>query len=290
MALDAAIAAAPHWFTYPAIDPVAFNVWHFAVRWYGLTYLFGALLVYLQLASRRGRARTGLTIDQTQEFVVYGMLGVIVGARLFFLVADVLTPAEKGGHSISFYLHNPLQAIAIWQGGLAFHGGLIGALIAGVLFLRRARIPFYPVADETIVWMPLNIALTRVANFINGELPGRITDSPIGVHFPNIDGFRYPSTLFEGAGMLVIALPLLWLLHGLAQRRAGLIFWAFFAAYGAVRTVVEFFREPGIVFLGLTGAQYLTIAMLALGVVMMWRTQQPEKPQPKVSASGRVRM
>jgi phosphatidylglycerol---prolipoprotein diacylglyceryl transferase len=278
--LIAVLAAGTHWFTYPNIDPVAFHIWRLGIRWYGLTYLFGALLVYLYLQSKRSRARTGMTIDQAQELVVYTMIGVIVGGRLFFLIADMLTPPSAGGNPPSYYLQHPLQIIAIWSGGMAFHGGLIGAIVGGALFIRRHHLPWKKIFDEAVLLVPIAIALTRVANFINHELPGRVTDSPIGVLFPGDTVYRYPSVLFEGAGMLVIVLPLLLILHGLRGRRDGLVFWAFIAAYGAVRTVVEFYREPGIMFLGLTGAQYLTIAMFLLGAVMMWRVQRAAHAAP----------
>ena len=281
----AALATTTHWFTYPNINPVAFQIGIFSVRWYGLTYLIGALLVYLQLASRRSRARTGITVDQAQEFVVYAMIGVVLGGRLFFLLADVLTSQSAGGHPVSYYLQNPLEIIAIWHGGMAFHGGLIGAIVGILLFLRRNKLPFYPVADEAALWMPVAIALTRCANFINGELPGRITDSPVGFIFPNVAGYRYPSQLFEAIGMLVVVLPLLWWLHGAVRRREGQVFWTFIAGYGLVRTIVEFYREPGIVVLGLTGAQYLCIAMLILGVVMLWRIAQAPTRQPATPAT-----
>ena len=264
----AALATGSHWFTYPHINPVAIPLGPVQIRWYGLTYLFGALLVYLQLQSKRSRERTGLSIDRAQEFVVYAMIGVIIGGRLLYLIADMLTPPPNG-HPFSYYLQNPLEIIAIWHGGMAFHGGLIGAVVGTWFFLRHHRVPFYRLADETSLWVPAAIAMTRVANFINGELPGRITDSPIGFQFPNYDGYRYPSVLFEAAGMLAIVLPLLWLLHGWRGRRDGIVWWAFVAGYGAVRTIVEFYREPGIVWLGLTAAQYLTIAMFVLGVVMI---------------------
>ncbi|HXM19373.1 MAG TPA: prolipoprotein diacylglyceryl transferase [Candidatus Tumulicola sp.] len=265
-----------HWFEYPHIDPVAIHLFgSFGIRWYGLSYVIGALLVYLQLQSRRSRARTGISVEQAQEFVVYAMLGVIIGGRIFFLIADLLTPLPAGGHTINYYLSNPVEIIAIWHGGMAFHGGLIGAIAGIVLFARRARTPILPLLDETSLWIPLAIALTRIANFINAELPGRVTDSPLGMQFPNMTDYRYPSVLFEAAGMLVLVLPVLWLMHARGDRwRPGSIFWAFIAGYGLVRTVVEFYREPGIVFLGLTGAQYLTIAMLVLGIVMIVRSQR----------------
>lgn len=283
------LASGTHWFSYPNINPVAFHIGRLAIRWYGLSYLFGAILVYLQLQSRRSRERTGLTIDQAQELVVYAMIGVILGGRLLFLIADMLTPESAGGHPLSYYAANPIEIIAIWHGGMAFHGGFVGALVGIWLFVRKAHVGFYRVTDEIALWMPVAIASTRVVNFINDELPGRITDSPIGILFPAFPGaYRYPSQLFEAAGMLIVVLPALWLLHGSGKRRDGLIFWAFIAGYGLVRTIVEFYREPGIVVLGLTAAQYLTLAMLVIGVVMMWLVQQKPAAPLRTSASGRV--
>lgn len=284
----AALAAGQHWFTYPHFDPVAIHLGPVGIRWYGLTYLFGALLVYLQLQSARSRARTGMTVDQAQEFVVYAMIGVIIGGRVLYLIADVLTPAPNG-HPISYYLQNPLEIIAIWHGGMAFHGGLVGAIVGTLLFLRRHKLRFLPLADEASLWMPVAIALTRVANFINGELPGRITDSPIGMQFPTFDGYRYPSVLFEAAGMLVVVLPVLWALHAVKSRRDGVIWWAFIAGYGLVRTIVEFYREPGIVWLGLTAAQYLTLAMVVLGVVMIVRILSAPAPAVPATAAAKKR-
>ena len=281
----AALAAGQHWFTYPNIDPVAIHLGPIGIRWYGLTYLFGALLVYLQLQSARSRARTGMTVDQAQEFVVYAMIGVIVGGRTLYLIADMLTP---GGNSPSFYFQHPLEIIALWHGGMAFHGGLLGAVVGTWFFLRRHKVPFNKLADEAALWMPLAIAMTRVANFINGELPGRVTDAPIGMQFPNVSGYRYPSVLFEAGGMLVLVLPLLWALHGWKGRRDGLVWWAFIAGYGLVRTIVEFYREPGIVWFGLTAAQYLTIAMFVLGVVMMIRCQRATAPTPAAPAKRKA--
>jgi phosphatidylglycerol---prolipoprotein diacylglyceryl transferase len=286
--LLALLATSPHWFTYPDINPVAFHVWRLEVRWYGLSYLFGAILVYLQLQSRASRERTGLTVDQAQELVVYAMIGVILGGRLLFLLADMFTPVSAGGHDASYYLQNPLEIVAIWHGGMAFHGGFIGAVLGIAFFASRARLSFYRLCDEIALWMPVAIATTRFVNFINHELPGRVTDSPIGILFPGYDGYRYPSQIFEAVGMLVIVLPLGWILHAWSKRRDGLVFWGFIAGYGLVRTIVEFYREPGIIFFGLTAAQYLTLAMLVIGIVMMWRVQQAPQEPLRTSASGRV--
>ena len=276
-----------HWFTYPNIDPVAIHIYKdFGIRWYGLSYVIGALLVYLQLQSKSSRARTNLTVEQAQEFVVATMIGIIIGGRLFFLVADILTPVAKGGHPFSFYLQNPLEIIAIWKGGMAFHGGLIGGIIGAAIYVRHIGLSIWRVLDEAVLWLPVAILLTRITNFINHELPGRVTDSPIGFLFPGYDGYRYPSQLFEGIGMVLVVLPLVWLVRARPDIfRPGAVFWTFIAGYGVVRTVVEFYREPGIVFLGLTGAQYLTIAMVLLGVVMIWVGQRQPAPAARVAVA-----
>ena len=274
--------AGSHWFSYPNIDPVAIHIYNgFGIRWYGLSYVIGALLVYLQLQSKSSRARTGLTVEQAQEFIVYTMIGIIIGGRLFFLIADMLTPASANGHSLSFYISNPIQIIAIWTGGMAFHGGLLGGIAGAALYVRRIKLPIWKILDETVLWLPVAIMLTRITNFINHELPGRVTDSPIGITFPGYDGYRYPSQLFEGFAMAIVVLPLVWLVRSRPDIfRPGAVFWTFIAGYGLVRTIVEFYREPGIVFLGLTGAQYLTIAMIVLGAVMIWLGQRRPLPPP----------
>jgi phosphatidylglycerol:prolipoprotein diacylglycerol transferase len=276
--------AGSHWFTYPHVDPVAIHIYKdFGIRWYGLSYVIGAILVYLQLQSKSSRARTGLTVEQAQEFIVYTMIGIILGGRIFFLIADMLTPLSAGGHSFTYYISNPIQIIAIWTGGMAFHGGLLGGIAGAWLYTRRIKLSILKVLDEAVLWLPVAILLTRITNFINDELPGRVTDSPIGILFPNYQGYRYPSQLFEGVGMVLIVLPLVWLVRSRPDIfRPGAVFWMFIAGYGLVRTVVEFYREPGIIFLGLTGAQYLTIAMVILGVMMIWLGQR--QPMPAATA------
>ena len=277
----AVLAAGTHWFTYPNIDPYALHIYKdFGIRWYGLSYVIGALLVYLQLQSKGSRARTGLTVEQAQEFIVYTMIGIIVGGRLFFLVADMLTPVSAGGHTIDWYIANPIQIIAIWSGGMAFHGGLLGGILGAVLYVRHIKLNVWKVLDEAVLWLPVAILLTRITNFINHELPGRLTDSPIGFQFPGYDGYRYPSQLFEGIGMVLVVLPLVWFVRSQPYFKPGAVFWSFIAGYGLVRTIIEFYREPGIMWFGLTGAQYLTIAMVILGAVMIAIVQRGPSTKP----------
>ncbi|MDE2571565.1 MAG: prolipoprotein diacylglyceryl transferase [bacterium] len=164
-----------HYITYPNIDPVAFHIGPLAVHWYGISYLVGFLCVYVWLIRPQSRARTGLTVDAVQDFMVYALIGVIAGGRALFVIADVIT-----NHNLNVYLAHPIDFIAVWQGGMAFHGGLIGVIVAGLLFLRKHPGLTYRVfADEIVMLIPIGIALTRVVNFINDELPGRIVPASI---------------------------------------------------------------------------------------------------------------
>ncbi|HXP94759.1 MAG TPA: prolipoprotein diacylglyceryl transferase [Candidatus Binatia bacterium] len=259
------VTAIHHWFTYPNIDPVAFRLGPLAIHWYGISYLIGFICVFLWMNRPAGRRRLGLTSEEIQDFLVYALVGVLVGGRALFVVADILSR-----HNASEYLEHPLNIIAIWQGGMAFHGGLIGVIIAIALFLRKHRgLSFNVLADEVVVLLPIGIALTRVVNFINDELPGRLCDpdAPYCIEFPNYDGFRYPSQIFEGI-LDIAVLPILLVLY---RRRPpdGVVAWTWFALYGVTRSVAEIWRQPDIVFLGLTGAQWLALPMIAIGVALV---------------------
>ena len=165
-----------HWFTYPNIDPIAFRLGPLAVHWYGLSYLFGFICVFLWMNRPAGRRRLGLTTDQIQDFLIYALIGVLIGGRALFVIADIITE-----HNLSDYLSNPLDFIAIWKGGMAFHGALVGVIVAMFVFLRRHRqLTFNILADEVVVLLPLGIASTRLVNFINDELWGRVAGRAAG--------------------------------------------------------------------------------------------------------------
>ncbi|GAC1393390.1 MAG: prolipoprotein diacylglyceryl transferase [Vulcanimicrobiaceae bacterium] len=225
--------------------------------------------MYLWMSRPAGKARLGLTNDQIQDFLMYCLIGVLIGGRTLFVIADMLSK-----HNASEYFSHPINFIAVWNGGMAFHGGLIGVIIGLVLFLRKhPGLTFSAVGDETVVLLPIGIALTRVVNFINDELPGRICnpDRPICIAFPNYpDGYRYPSQLFECA-LDIATLPVLLLLY---RRRPpdGVVAWTWFTMYGITRSVAEIWRQPDIViFGGITGGQIPSLLMIVLGVVMVAR-------------------
>ncbi len=244
---------------------MAFRLGPLAIHWYGISYLVGFVCVFLWMNRPAGRRRLGLTGEEIQDFLVYALVGVLIGGRALFVIADIITR-----HNASDYLQHPLNFIAIWQGGMAFHGGLIGVIVAIFLFLRKHRgLSFNVLADEVVVLLPIGIALTRVVNFINDELPGKLCDpdAPYCIEFPNYDGFRYPSQIFE-AILDIAVLPILLILY---RRRPpdGVVAWTWFALYGVTRSIAEIWRQPDIVFLGLTGAQWLALPMIAIGIALV---------------------
>ena len=213
-----------HWFTYPNIDPVAFRLGPLAVHWYGLSYLAGFLAVGAWMGRAEGRKRLGLSYDGIQDFLVYALVGVLIGGRLFFVIADIVTK-----HDASLYFgdmpRSLLNVIAVWNGGMGFFGGLIGVAVAIALFIRKHPwLSFGVLADEVVVLLPVGLALTRIVNFINDELVGNlcVPDHPWCIKFPSADGYRYPSQLFE-ALMDIAVLPIVYLRlpPASARRRRG---------------------------------------------------------------------
>ena len=256
-----------HWFEYPHIDPIAFRLGPIAVHWYGLSYLFGFICVFLWMNRPAGRRRLGLTTDQIQDFLVYALIGVLIGGRTGFVIADVITR-----HNLADYVSHPLNFIAIWQGGMAFHGALVGVIVAILLFLRKhPQLSFGVLGDEVVVLLPIGLFTTRLVNFINDELPGKVClpDHPYCILFPNYasSGYRYPSQIFE-AILDILVLPIVLLLY----RRhpvAGIVAWTWFTLYGITRAVAEIWREPGFTVLGLDGGQFVAVLQIFIGIGML---------------------
>ena len=255
-----------HWFVYPNWNPIAFRIGPVAVHWYGISYLVGFLCVYLWMNRPAGRRRLGLTSDQIQDFLLYALVGVLLGGRAMFVIADVLSK-----HNLADYLAHPINFIAVWNGGMGFFGGIVGVLIAIALFLRKHPGLLYLVlGDEVVVLLPIGIALTRIVNFINDELPGTVCkpDHPYCILFPNYpDGYRYPSQIFE-SGLDILTLPILLLLYR-AKLPDGMVGWAWFTMYGITRSVAEIWRQTDIAVGPFTGGQLLALPMIAIGLVGM---------------------
>ncbi len=251
-------------FAYHNIDPVALRLGGLEIRWYGIAYFVGILLC-AQLATRIAkRYPTSFSADTFYELIPFAVVGVVLGGKL----GDVLL------YHPSTLLSDPLYPLRIWESGLAFHGGMLGLIAAFYYFCKTRRLNFFEVMDVTAVVTPLTIAAVRVANFINGELYGRVTDVAWGMHFPGAGPLpRHPSQLYEAVteGLLVFAV--LWFLYPKWRHKPGTIGFSFLTFYGAGRFVAEYFREPDpVVFLPISPevfsmGQLLSVAMIAAGLL-----------------------
>ncbi len=250
---------------YPNIDPVFFKIGPLALRWYGLAYAASFVLGIFVTRRMALRKKVALNSEQISDLVFYVAIGVILGGRFGYILF----------YNLPFYLQHPFRIIAVWEGGMAFHGGLMGALVAGFLFCKRRGLDFYAVADIAMVSVPIGLGLGRMANFINGELPGRPTDVPWCMVFPGAGvACRHPSQLYQAAleGLLLFGILFL-----LSQKRVprGVVFWAFFLFYGLFRLIVEFFRQPDVQIGFILGffsmGQLLSLPMLIVGAIMIWR-------------------
>ncbi|SMC24844.1 phosphatidylglycerol:prolipoprotein diacylglycerol transferase [Desulfacinum hydrothermale DSM 13146] len=250
---------------YPHIDPDIVAVGPFRIRWYGLMYVLGFLAAYGLVPRQIKARRIGLSREVVQDLILYLAVGLVVGARFGYLLFYQVP-------NWGFYLKHPLEIIATWHGGMSFHGGLVGAVLAGWIFCRRRDLPFWATADCVIVAAPVGLGLGRLGNFINGELFGRPAQVPWAMVFP--DGgpvARHPSQLYEAFFEGLVLFTILWVLSR-KDRRDGLLVVAFLFFYGLFRFFLEYFREPdpqlGFVMGPLTMGQLLCVAMMAAAVAL----------------------
>ena len=251
---------------HPQFDPVAFSLGPLSVRWYGLMYLV-AFVQFILLGRYRIRTRPGLlTVEQLDDLLFYGMLGVILGGRL----GQVLF------YEPAYYLAHPLEILAVWKGGMSFHGGFLGVLAAMGLWSRKHRIACSDVTDFIAPLVPLGLAAGRIGNFINGELWGRVADPslPWAMIFPQAGDMqpRHPSQLYH-VGLEGLALfTILWIFSSRPRPRSA-VSGVFLIGYGTFRFVTEFFREPDHGIFGqsytVSMGQWLSLPMVAIGIAML---------------------
>ena len=246
--------------TFPHIDPVLIHIGPLAIRWYGMMYLLGFLAAYGLICHLARLRELPLDSDGAADLLFYGAVGVVAGGRLGYVLF----------YHPGWYLEHPLEAFAIWQGGMSFHGGLLGVAAAALLFCRRRRLPLLLTGDILVTASTIGLGLGRLGNFINGELWGRPTDLPWGMVFPGAGPEpRHPSQLYQAflEGLLLFAL-LYWLHRRGALR--GVPFFTFFLGYGLCRFLVEFVRQPdahlGFLWGGATMGQLLSLPMIVLGL------------------------
>jgi phosphatidylglycerol---prolipoprotein diacylglyceryl transferase len=262
---------------HPQFDAVAVQIGPVAIHWYGLTYLV-AFGLFLWLASLRVKlapfAQGGWTRRDVEDLLFFGVLGVVIGGRLGYVLF------YKPGH----YAANPLEILAVWKGGMAFHGGMLGVLVAMALFARRRARRFFEVTDLIAPCVPVGLASGRIGNFINGELWGRAADPslPWAMVFPQSGSAlpRHPSQIYQFLleGLLLFALLWVYARRPAAYKGAlgqpvwGKVSGAFLAGYGVLRFTAEYFREPdsflGLLALGLSMGQWLCVPMVVAGVLI----------------------
>lgn len=257
--------------TYPHINPVAIQLGPLAVRWYGLMYVFGFIFVYFWL-TRRGRdPYWNWNREQVSDLIFYGALGVVLGGRIGYVLF----------YNLPFYIAHPAQIFAIWEGGMSFHGGMLGVIIATTLYIRKIGKDFWRTFDFIAPAVPVGLGLGRLGNFINGELYGRVSDVPWAMVFPGGGPLpRHPSQLYEFALEGVLLFITLWV-YSAKPRPRGAVAGLFVAGYGLLRFLVEYTRQPdiqlGYLVGGLTMGQLLSLPMFLVGVgILIWsyRTQK----------------
>ncbi len=257
---------------HPQFNPIALDLSKIglpiAIHWYGLTYLVGFAL-FLFLAVRRSRlpqyAATGWTRRDVEDLLFYGVMGTVIGGRLGYVLF----------YKPGYYAANPLEIFAVWKGGMAFHGGLLGVMAALALFAYARKRRFLEVTDLVAPCVPTGFAAGRIGNFINGELWGRFSsaDLPWGMVFPQSGSPlpRHPSQLYQFALEGLLLFVVLWI-YGRKPRGLGQVSGAFLAGYGVLRFIAEFFREPdnflGLLALNMSMGQWLCVPMIVAGIAL----------------------
>ncbi len=260
------------------INPVLFDFTlfglHLEIRYYGLFFVISFIITYYLIKYLVKQRTLELTDSDVSDLVLYILIGVVLGARVFYIVF----------YNLPFYVKNPLEIFAVWHGGLSFHGGLVGAIIAGWFFCRKKKISFYKLADIAVIPASVGLALGRIGNFINGELYGRLTNVPWAVKFPLTEGYRHPSQIYESMKNVVIFIAL-WTIKDrkLKERKLpdGFLFWTFITMYGALRFAIEFVREPdpqlGFIIANFTMGQLLVFPMFIIGAYMLYMLKKNDK-------------
>jgi len=266
---------------HPAIDPVALRLGPLAIHWYGITYLV-AFALFMLLGLRRLRHEPYASVRgagawsrrDVEDVLFYGVIGVVIGGRLGYCLF----------YKPAYYLSHPLEIFALWQGGMSFHGGMLGVVVAMLWFARARHKHWLQVADFVAPCVPTGLAAGRIGNFINGELWGRVADPslPWAMVFRGAgDAPRHPSQIYQFLLEGLLLFVLLWL-YARKSRRTGQVAAAFLLGYGILRFIAEYFREPddylGLLALNLSMGQWLCLPMIALGAgLWWWFGRQPQR-------------
>jgi len=262
---------------FPDFDPVFIDLGFLQIRWYGMAYLAGIMLgwLYLLRLCREKYWPDGIPMNREdiEDLMVWSIVGIVIGGRLGYVLF----------YQPDFFLANPMEIFAVWHGGMSFHGGLLGVVTAGVVFARFRGLPVLPIADVVACAAPIGLMLGRLANFINGELYGRVTGTDQGMIFPYAQPLgapRHPSQLyeafFEGLVLLII-LRILFTKTSL-RHKPGFLCGIFIGLYGVFRFGIEYFREPdsflGLLWMDFSMGQFLCLPMILVGLGLVIRAQR----------------
>ncbi|MEJ2718955.1 MAG: prolipoprotein diacylglyceryl transferase [Deltaproteobacteria bacterium] len=257
---------------YPFIDPVLWRIGPLELRWYGLMYLLGFIAGYFVIRSELRRKGGPIPVESADDLLFYLILGLLIGARLGYALI----------YNFPVYAHAPWEILAIWHGGMSFHGGLAGMVIGGWIFARRRGVSFLELADIGALAAPIGLMLGRIGNFINGELYGRVTTLPWGIVFPLGGSLpRHPSQLYEALFEGPVLFAILWWLR-LRVRQPGEVLVSFLIGYGIFRFTIEFFREPdpqiGFIMKWFTMGQILCTCMIVAGLGLLIYLRKVQVP------------
>ena len=250
---------------FPVIDPIIFSIGPVSLRWYGTMYLIGFIAAMLLANKAADRSRGLWTREQVSDLLFYGFLGVVLGGRVGYVLF----------YQFDYFLSDPLYLLEIWQGGMSFHGGLLGVILAIFIFARKSQKSFLMVGDFVAPLVPIGLGMGRLGNFINAELWGRETDVAWAMVFPTdqLQLPRHPSQLYEFALEGVVLFAILYIISRKTQR-LGLASGVFLIGYGVFRSIVEFFREPdahlGLYFSFISKGQILSIPMILAGIFIIY--------------------
>jgi len=261
---------------YPEIDPVALQLGPLKIHWYGLTYLIGFAAAWWLGRLRARQSHSGWTDQQVADLIFYGALGVVLGGRIGYILF----------YDFAAYIENPLRIFQIWQGGMSFHGGLIGVLIGMWLFGRRYKKTFFEVTDFLAPIAPIGLGVVRIGNFINGELWGKVSDVPWAMVFPGAGPLpRHPSQLYESFLEGAVLFVIVWLFSS-KPRPLRAVSGMFLFFYGVFRFLVEFVRMPDaqlgyLAFGWVTMGQILSLPMIIAGAILLWLAYRNRKTSIK---------
>lgn len=257
------------YFDFPDISPIVFSIGPFSLRWYALAYLAGIIFAWILTSRNIKKYNLGITNAQLDDLVFYTTLGIILGGRLGYVFC----------YGNGYFWHNPLEIFAVWNGGMSFHGGIIGVILGLYCFAKQYKFPYLKITDLVSLYVPIGIFLGRIANFVNGELWGRVTTVSWAVKFPE-GGYlpRHPSQLYEALteGILMfVILNYLWC-KPFVRKHTGIISASFLIIYAISRICMEFFREPdrqiGFITNNITLGQILSVPFLLLGLYILHKS------------------